>query len=87
MLPTRLKLLIPGSDHQDFTTDFLQGKSNLQGVASPFLVVWLKTSIQFQLNYFEILLVRDLPAFLPLLWPFQKNVWKNGKWHMAQHQM
>ena len=42
MLPARLKLPVPGSDHQDFTTDILLGQSNLQVDAFPFLVVWLR---------------------------------------------
>ena len=30
VLPARLKLPVPGSDHKDFTTDILLGQSNLQ---------------------------------------------------------
>ena len=56
VLPARLKLPVPGSDHQDFTTDFLLGQSNLQVDAFPFLVVWLRF-ILIRLNDLVFLLV------------------------------
>ena len=61
MLPARLKLPVPGSDHQDFTTDILLGQSNLQVDAFPFLVVWLRF-ILICLNDLVFLLVWDLTA-------------------------
>ena len=42
MLPARLKLPVPGSDHQDFTTDILLAQSYLQVDAYSFVVVWLR---------------------------------------------
>ena len=73
VLPARLKLPVPGSDHQDFTTDFLL--SYLWGVALPFFSNL--AAIHFHLNDF----VLSLYLFLPLLWSFQKkrkNVWKKN---------
>ena len=58
MLPARLKLSVPGSDHQDFT---LLGQSNLQVDAFPFLVVWLRFTL-ICLNDLVSLLVWDLTA-------------------------
>ena len=61
MLPARLKLPVPGSDHQDFTTDILLGQSNLQVDAFPLLVVWLRF-ILIGLNDHVFLLIWDLTA-------------------------
>ena len=61
MLPARLKLPVPGSDHQDFTIAILLGQSNLQVDAFPFLVVWLRFLL-ICLNDLVFLLVWDLTA-------------------------
>ena len=53
VLPARLKLPVPGSDHQDFTTDFLLSQSYLWGVALPFLVIWLKFISIWMILYYH----------------------------------
>ena len=61
MLPARLKLPIPGSEHPDFTTDILMGQSNLQVDAFLSFVVWLRF-ILICLNDLVFLLLWDLTA-------------------------
>ena len=78
MLPASLKLPVPGSDHQDFTTDILLGQSNLQVDAFPLLVVWLRF-ILICLNDLIILLVSASGfALVSKEWK-TKLIWDDGE--------